>query len=1037
MTDSAWKKSLKEITSDKLYVKNAINQESLLSEVIFGPTRDYKCSCGKYSFKHIHGEQICPSCNVKCTSSDIRYNTFAKINLPFCIINTFKKNDFNSITGKNFKNFLSPTQYDLFSSLKLFISYEQVTDAIRISNKFTSDSLPFKLNGIYSLFIALNVISEVYKSEKAEDLLKSFYNEILVIPPETRVTLLVEDTRRKLIKHKITEIYIEIIRNKNYILKENKNIELSIRKHINNLKLLTIQNRKDVILNDPEIAMYDLFVTRFQHYADVLYSEVLNVLSKKNGIIRTDFLGKNIDFCARAVVVNDPSLPTHQIKLPKKAFLKLWFLEYIKFLNDFKYDIEGEGIVSQNFSRYILRQVTNTENYIDFNNYEYFDDFIYHFFNNTKQKERLIYINRQPTLWRYGLLSVEIAGLNDEDVISVSPMIIKSLGMDFDGDTAAVYKVHDKKSIDESYENSFIMNLIEYDHNDDFITDISNENKYVYELLKMSKIDNNSDILMTSENLFKLKYDYTIDIKTAVFIKNLNITMPYGHGLLNKWAGLNAYTINENTSSADALRAIFKNSNSNEHFHQNLKRFVSSLYWFLSTHQKETLTLPFIESCELIHQVNENKILNKLPKNPYLGHYIYTAVTNNIYNTLPEDYQLYKLTKSKFRKVQFLRSLISIGYIADEKNMISPTPVTNNILSGLTEDEFFETSFGTRKGIVDKEKNVPDSGYMQRSMVINLSSLEIVEEDCKTKVGFKIKIQNKTHNRSLLNRYYFDSNGKMVLYDESHTLNDDNIGKSFLFRSPITCQTPHFKVCRCCTGVQKFKSPFIGVMAGQYIEERLTQLTMSSFHTSGSATIEVNPDILAYIKENLTDIETIDNEIYLIFNSIIPDNILELFKSIEQFSFISKDSDRVLKFKQIDHKINNEDVGKIIKKMNKILSTQLFKNTIMPIDHAYYESIDAIHRISNLYSVFIELLFANTYVNKNSKIIRYAIRDKEDITPFKKYNIKQLHMLQSKTLSLLYEPNRSTILKYKDRPLIEKDSHKARTVFERIWRGEL
>ena len=52
----------------------------------------------------------------------------------------------------------------------------------------------------------------------------------------------------------------------------------------------------------------------------------------------------------------------------------------------------------------------------------------------------------------------------------------------------------------------------------------------------------------------------------------------------------------------------------------------------------------------------------------------------------------------KFNKKQFARSIVGIGYISDDNNIIQDKPITGTLLGGLTEDQFFETSFGTRKG---------------------------------------------------------------------------------------------------------------------------------------------------------------------------------------------------------------------------------------------------------------------------------------------------------------------------------------------------
>ena len=582
------------------------------------------------------------------------------------------------------------------------------------------------------------------------------------------------------------------------------------------------------------------------------------------------------------------------------------------------------------------------------------------------------------------------------------------------------------------------MNLVEYDHNSMMLHGFSHESKYAYEILRTTNSKKcKDDNIIIINNLNELTYDINEDINRPVKLNDYNQECTYGIALLNKWAKFKEIIIESSDSCDSAVKKLHTHSLSNEKYHTNLKTFVTRVNWFLSTYKHETLTLPFIESCEFINKIKHNKIINKLPKNPFLGYYIYSSIVDSIYNNIPESYQLYKLTKSKFRKTQFSRSLISIGYIADDLNQISPNPVKSNVLMGLTEDEFFETSYGTRKGLIDKEKNVPDAGYMQRSMVINLSSLEIVEEDCGTKFGFNIKILNKTHNRSLLNRYFIDSNKNVRLYDESFALDDSNIGKTFLFRSPITCRTADFKICRKCTGIQKFDSPFLGVMTGQYVEERLTQLTMSSFHTSGSATLTLDKELKDFIQTNVHDININDlGYIEIEFKVDIPETIVDKFKEEPRFKFVCQTAINRLTFETYNEKLENEDVGIIIKRVNRILATQTGK-ALIPVNIAYEDLILALYEVSDIFSVFVELLLTNCYVNKDEKLIRYALNNGEDAIIHKKYSTKMLHKIQSKALSLIFEPNKRSILNYYDSSNCSHSEVKSPTIFESIWRGEL
>ena len=64
------------------------------------------------------------------------------------------------------------------------------------------------------------------------------------------------------------------------------------------------------------------------------------------------------------------------------------------------------------------------------------------------------------------------------------------------------------------------------------------------------------------------------------------------------------------------------------------------------------------------------------------------------------------------------------------------------------------SSYGTRKGIVDKSRATPKSGYLERTLVMAMGCMEIAEDDCGTQDGIEITVQNKEHVKSILNKYY-------------------------------------------------------------------------------------------------------------------------------------------------------------------------------------------------------------------------------------------------------------------------------------------
>ena len=124
----------------------------------------------------------------------------------------------------------------------------------------------------------------------------------------------------------------------------------------------------------------------------------------------------------------------------------------------------------------------------------------------------------------------------------------------------------------------------------------------------------------------------------------------------------------------------------------------------------------------------------------------------------------------------------------------------------------------TRKGIVDKNDLTPLSGFLERSMVVNLSPCEIDEDDCKTKQFFTIKLLSKRHINSLKSRYCLHNNN-LVLFDTIiNSIGYDNLlDTEIKFRSPITCATPNFKICKTCFGEYDMPSKYVGILAAQNV----------------------------------------------------------------------------------------------------------------------------------------------------------------------------------------------------------------------------
>jgi hypothetical protein len=261
----------------------------------------------------------------------------------------------------------------------------------------------------------------------------------------------------------------------------------------------------------------------------------------------------------------------------------------------------------------------------------------------------------------------------------------------------ATYKLHDANSQNEVSKNSYYYNLIQYDHNEDYLATVRLESYYAAVVLLDSKPTDSEPYVV--EDLQTLPETYNVDL--TIPILNDGFTYSYGVCLFNKYCGFNTVRIKKPISADKISDVLYKTHRTKQKYHDHLALLNKELYWFITTHSEEALTLSLNEIATLNLQ-KYKAFYKKLPENPHIGQHIYEAVTERLYNAIPHHYKTYKLTKVKFNKTQLARMMGAIGYISDDKNIIDSKPLSVSVINGVDEESFFRTSYGTRKGINDK-----------------------------------------------------------------------------------------------------------------------------------------------------------------------------------------------------------------------------------------------------------------------------------------------------------------------------------------------
>ena len=199
------------------------------------------------------------------------------------------------------------------------------------------------------------------------------------------------------------------------------------------------------------------------------------------------------------------------------------------------------------------------------------------------------------------------------------------------------------------------------------------------------------------------------------------------------------------------------------------------------------------------------------------------------------------------------------GLMINTKGQVIDTPIKSSLTEGMSALEYYISTYGARKGMVDTALKTADSGYLTRRLVDATHDVYTVATDCGTKNYLTVK--NIYGNLNLVvvpltTRIYgrfsaeniFDDGGELILAENQLITKKivEKVAKTKIkeikIRSVLTCGILR-GVCTHCYGLDLAKNQVIskgqavGVLAAQSIGEPATQLTMRTFHTGGVADV--------------------------------------------------------------------------------------------------------------------------------------------------------------------------------------------------------
>ena len=878
-------------------------RDGLFCARIFGPIKDYECLCGKYKRMKYKGI-ICEKCSVEVTLSRVRRERMGHIELASPVAHIWFLKSLPSRIGLlldmtlkdlervlYFENYvviepgLTPLKLHQLLSEDQFMAAQDEYGVDSFQAGIGAEALRIMLSAINleeerdRMRIELKETNSEAKRKKlvkrlkiAESFMASgskpqwmILEVIPVIPPELRPLVPLDGGR--FATSDLNDLYRRVI---------NRN---------NRLKRLIELRAPDIIVRNEKRMLQEAVDALFDNgrRGRVItgankrpLKSLSDMLKGKQGRFRQNMLGKRVDYSGRSVIVVGPELKLHQCGLPKKMALEL-FKPFIYS----KLEIYGMASTIKAAKRMVEKERPEV--------WDILEEVI---------REHPVLLNRAPTLHRLGIQAFEPV-LIEGKAIQLHPLVCTAFNADFDGDQMAV---HVPLSLEAQLEARVLMmstnNILSPANGKPIIVPSQDIVLGLYYLTIEGKDEPGAGMafgdmgeMHAALQAKAITLHSPIKARTQLYDETGQLvtkTIPTTPGrmllaeIMPRHPSLPLNLVN---------RVLTK---------KEITNVIDSVYRHCG--QKETVIfadrmmgLGFNYACragisfgkdDLIVPKAKEKLVNDAQRKvkEYEQQYLDGLITQGEkYNKVVDVWSnctervademmkamsevttgsqinsVYMMAHSGARgSAAQIKQLAGMrGLMAKPSGEIIETPIISNFKEGLTVLEYFNSTHGARKGLADTALKTANSGYLTRRLVDVAQDAIIVELDCGTTRGLKVKavveggeVIAPLSERILGRSAAIDivdplKGGKIVaaaeLIDEVKVEEIDRAGiDEVLIRSVLTCETKN-GVCAACYGRDLARGTAVnvgeavGVIAAQSIGEPGTQLTMRTFHIGGA-----------------------------------------------------------------------------------------------------------------------------------------------------------------------------------------------------------
>jgi DNA-directed RNA polymerase subunit beta' len=599
-----------------------------------------------------------------------------------------------------------------------------------------------------------------------------------------------------------------------------------------------------------------------------------DMLKGKQGRFRQNLLGKRVDYSGRSVIVCGPTLKLHQCGLPKLMALELFKPFVMKKLVDAE--------LAQNIKS-AKRMVERRRPQV----WDVLEEVI---------KEHPVMLNRAPTLHRLGIQAFEPV-LVEGKAIQIHPLVCTAFNADFDGDQMAV---HLPLSAEAQAEARVLMlsanNILSPADGRSLVT--PTQDMIIGAFYLTESVENAKGAGRAFRALDEVEQAYERgDIELHALIQYrkpehvtgeengrpiyrtttagrifFNTALPDGFEFQNarvdkKVMGRIVDDLAHNFDKADVSGSLDRLKDLCYRYATKSGLTISIEDVKTPVLKKEILDRHEKEADKVETQFRRGIITDGERRQKEVE--IWTTATDEVRVEMERT-----LKAEQFNPIEMMvgsgargnmmqvRQIAGMrGLVANPRGDMIPRPIKSNFREGLTMLEYFISTPGARKGLVDTALRTADSGYLTRRLVDVAQELIINTEDPfesgsavrgiwienieADRPGKRAWLETRLYSRTIADDVTLSdgsviTKGTVLGDPEVEALRDDPKVNRVRVLSPLTDDSDLGVSAACygfglATGKLIEVGEAVGVIAAQSIGEPGTQLTMRTFHTGGVA----------------------------------------------------------------------------------------------------------------------------------------------------------------------------------------------------------